>query len=45
VALRGSQRGSELDDSGPPGPPSWITWLVGGLAIAYIALIAWMVSK
>ena len=35
---------SELDETGPPRPPGWIAMLVGGLAIGYIALIAWIVS-
>ena len=43
MAVRGKPRRSELDETGPPGPPGWITMLVGGLAIAYIALIAWIV--
>jgi len=36
---------SDLDETGPAGPPGWIAVVVGVLATAYIALIAWMVSR
>jgi len=44
MALRHKEKASELDETGPSGPPGWIAVLVGVLAIAYIAMIAWMVS-
>jgi len=43
MAVRRKARRSDLDETGPPRPPGWIAMLVGGLAIAYIALIAWIV--
>lgn len=44
MAVRRRERASDLDETGPPGPPGWIAVLVGVLAIGYIALIAWIVS-
>ena len=36
---------SGLEDSGPPGRPGWIVLVVGGVGLAYVLWIAWLVGK
>jgi hypothetical protein len=44
MAVRRKARRNDLGETGPPRPPGWVAMMVGGVAIAYIALIAWIVS-